>query len=130
MVIKPCNKICSKCAFNGSTKDTLYYELFDILKNGIIFPCHLYLKSKTGCEYLGAETLNEVRVCRGYVAFIKKYYLDKVENWRADNQYIWFQYLLNKIDDSELDEILSLEELIENHKGLRERIYLGNTITM
>lgn len=124
--ITVCSKICNECAFNGSTKDTLYAEAFNIINKGIVFPCHKYLKSKTGNESYGVETLDEVKVCRGYVAFIKKYYLHKVENWRADIQYIWFQNLLNKIDDLELDEILNLDELIENHIGLRDKIYLGN----
>ncbi len=63
-----CNKICKECAFNGSTKDTLYAEFYTIMKQGILFPCHLYLKSQTGNESYGTETLKEVKVCRGYVA--------------------------------------------------------------
>lgn len=118
--ITVCNKVCSTCAFNGSTKDTLYAEAFNIIDKGILFPCHMYLKSKTGCEYLGTETLDEVQVCRGYVAFQLKYH------WlqRTDNMH-WF-HLFNEIEIEELDEILSLEELINNNIGLRERIYLGN----
>lgn len=126
MKIKPCNKICDECAFNGSTKDTLYAETFDIINNGIVFPCHMYLKSKTGYEHLGSETLDEIQVCRGYVAFMKKYNQDVIETLTAEKQHIWFQDLFNEIDDDELDEILSLNKLIENHKGLKERIYLGN----
>ena len=126
MKIKPCNKICDECAFNGSTKDTLYAETFDIINNGIVFPCHMYLKSKTGYEHLGSETLDEKQVCRGYVAFMKKYNQDVIETLTAEKQHIWFQDLFNEIDDDELHEILSLNKLIENHKGLKERIYLGN----
>lgn len=120
MKITTCKKICNECAFNGSTKDTLYAESFDIIDKGILFPCHIYLKSKTGCEYLGTETLTEIQVCKGYVAYQLKYGSKSLRNIP-----IW-SYLFSLIENTELDEILSLEELINNNIGLKERIYLGN----
>lgn len=118
--ITVCNKMCNECAFNGSTKDTLYAEAFDIINKGIIFPCHKYLKSKTGNESYGVETLDEVKVCRGYVAFQMKYY------WLQRKDSLIWNKLMNEIRLDELDEILSFNQLKEIHKGLRENIYLGN----
>lgn len=124
--ISICSKICNACAFNGSTKDTLYAEFYTIVKQGVLFPCHKYLKSQTGNESYGTETLKEVKVCRGYVAFIKKYnlisniasnYPSKVKYWKP---------LLEEIQDEELTNILSLDQLKNNHKALREGVYLGN----
>ena len=120
MKITTCDKICNECAFNGNSKDTLYAEVFDIIDKKAIFPCHKYLKSKTGYEHLGTETLDEVKVCRGYVAFIMKYYWLQTTHLRH-----WFD-LFNEIKIEELEEILDIDELIKNHKGMRERIYLGN----
>ena len=121
-----CNKICKECAFNGSTKDTLYAEFYTIMKQGILFPCHLYLKSQTGNESYGTETLKEVKVCRGYVAFVKKYGLIAGIASNYPSLVPLWKELLDDIQDEELDTILSLEQLKEKHKGLRENIYLGN----
>ena len=33
---------------------------------------------------------------------------------------------MNEIRLEELEDILSLDELIENHNGLKNKIYLGN----
>lgn len=120
MKITSCKKICSTCALNGNSKDTLYAETYEIINQGKIFPCHEYLKSKTGCEYFGTESLQEIKVCRGYVAYMK---LNRPE--LAMFTTIW-EYLFNKIDVSELEDILSMKELEQNHKGLRDKIYLGN----
>ncbi len=120
MEISTCNKTCRECAFNGSAKDSLYAETYNIIKKGIIFPCHMYLKSKSGDMSYGTEDLEEVKVCRGYVAFMKKYHDDiaiKQPHWA---------YLFQDIDDSELKDIISMKKLLENHKHLREGIYLGN----
>jgi hypothetical protein len=124
-----CNKICKECAFNGSTKDTLYAEFYTIMKQGILFPCHLYLKSQTGNESYGTETLKEVKVCRGYVAFAKKYNLISAIASNYPSQVKYWIPLLKDIKIEELRDILSLEELIENHKGLNRGVYLGNSIT-
>lgn len=118
--ITVCSNICNECAFNGSTKDTLYAEAFNIINKGIIFPCHKYLKSKTGNESYGTETLDEVKVCRGYVAFQVKYY------WLQRKDSTIWNKLMNEIRLEELEDILSLDELIENHNGLKNKIYLGN----
>lgn len=124
--ISVCSKICNECGFTGATKDTLYADFYDILKRGVVFPCHKYLKSQTGSESYGVEKLTTVRVCRGYVAFVKKY---GVINAIASNYPslvpIWKE-LLDDIQDEELDTILSLEQLKDHHKGLREDIYLNN----
>jgi len=127
--IKPCSKACVECGFTkDGTTDTLYAESFSIIDTGVIFPCHMYLKSKTGNESYGAETLDEIQVCRGFVAFIKKNLMHVVEYWRADVQYIWFNYLLNEIDDSEFENIRTFEELLDSHKALRSNTFLGNKI--
>ena len=124
--ISVCSKICNECGFNGSTSDTLYAEFYNIVKQGVLFPCHMYLKSKTGNESYGTETLKEVKVCRGYVGFVKKWGLisDIASNYPHVVPY--WQPLLNEIRDDELDQILSIDQLKEKHKGLRENIYLGN----
>lgn len=124
--ITVCNKVCSTCGFNGSTRDTLYADFCDILKRGAVFPCHKYLHSQTGSESYGVEKLTTVKVCRGYVAFVKKY---GVINMIASNYPslvpVWKE-LLKEIRDDELDQILSFSQLKKIHKGLRENIYLGN----
>ena len=118
--ISVCSKICNECGFNGSTSDTLYAEFYNIVKQGVLFPCHMYLKSQTGCEFLGTETLNTIKVCRGYVAFMKKYHTHQIRHNK-----VW-DYLINQIEPEELDAILSLEDLKANHVHLRDGIYLGN----
>ena len=124
--IEVCKKICNACGFTGSTSDTLYADFYDILKRGVVFPCHKYLYSQTGSESYGVEKLTTVKVCRGYVAFVKKY---GVINAIASNYPslvpVWKE-LLDDIQDEELDSILSLEQLKDHHKGLREDIYLNN----
>ena len=124
--ISVCSKICPECGFNGSTTDTLYAEFYNIVKQGTLFPCHMYLKAHTGNESYGTETLKEIKVCRGYVAFVKKYGL--ISGIASNYPFMvrYWQPLLNKIRDDELDDILSLDQLKEIHKGLRENIYLGN----
>lgn len=118
--ITVCEKICCECAFNGSSKDVLYAETKRVIKDKQIFPCHMYLKSKTGCEFLGTETLSTIKVCRGYVAFMKKFH----EKELKDN-YVW-EFLLNKIEPEELNSILNLNDLVANNCHLREGVYLGN----
>ena len=124
--IEVCKKICNTCGFTGSTSDTLYAVFYDILKKGVLFPCHNYLYSQTGSESYGVEKLTTVKVCRGYVAFVKKY---GVINAIASNYPslvpVWKE-LLDDIKDEELDTILSLEQLKDHHRGLREGIYLNN----
>lgn len=124
MKIEPCKQICKECAFNGNTKDTLYAEAYKMLNTGTIFPCHMYLKAHTGSESYGVEKLKDIQVCRGYVAFVKKHKF--YEQYQPAIRKLWDNFLLDKIDDSELDDILSLHELEQNHKGLRDYIYLGN----
>ena len=124
--IEVCKKICNECGFTGATSDTLYADFYNILKRGVLFPCHKYLHSQTGSESYGVEKLTTVKVCRGYVAFVKKY---GVINMIASNYPslvpVWKE-LLDDIQDEELDTILSLEQLKDHHKGLREDIYLNN----
>lgn len=121
-----CSKICRECAFNGSTKDTLYTEFYSMLKQGILFPCHMYLKSKTGNESYGTETLKDVKVCRGYVAFVKKYNLISAIASNYPSRVKYWKPLLEEIQDKELDDILSLDQLVKNNIALREGVYLGN----
>ena len=124
--ISVCSKICNECGFTGATSDTLYAEFYDIVVQGALFPCHKYLKSQTGNESYGTETLKEIKVCRGYVAFVKKCGIVAgiVSNYPSAVPY--WQPLLKEIRDDELDQILSFSQLKKIHKGLRENIYLGN----
>jgi len=129
MRISPCKQVCSECGFvKSGTKDTLYAEAFDMIQTGTVFPCHMYLRAHTGSESYGTETLKDIQVCRGYVAHVAKYYPEILESYRADIQYIWFQYLLPHLDSSDFEELYTPEELIQAHKGLREHIQLGNQI--
>lgn len=124
--ISVCSKICNECGFNGSTTDTLYAEFYNIVKQGTLFPCHKYLKSQTGNESYGTETLKEIKVCRGYVAFVKKFGIIAGIARNYPTQVKYWQPLLKEIRDDELDQILSFSQLKNIHKGLRENIYLGN----
>ena len=124
--ISVCSKICNECGFTGSTTDTLYAEFYNIVKQGTLFPCHMYLKAHTGNESYGTETLKEVKVCRGYVAFVKKYGLISGIARNYPTQVKYWQPLLKEIRDDELNDILSLDQLKSIHKGLREGIYIGN----
>ena len=124
--ITVCNKVCSTCGFTkDGTSNTLYADFYDIVKEGKIFPCHMYLKSKTGFENLGTETLDEIKVCRGYVAFIKKY-PEFMNDWSPQIRFVWESSLLSKIEPNELDNIQSLAELVKTHKGLRLGLRLDN----
>ena len=126
--IEVCKKICNECGFTGSTSDTLYADFYNILKRGIVFPCHKYLHSQTGSESYGVEKLHTVKVCRGYVAFVKKYnVISAIASNYPSLVPIWKE-LLDDIRDEELDTILSLDQLKEKHKGLRENIYLNNGV--
>lgn len=121
-VIKTCNKICGECGFTkDGTTDTLYNEAFDIIKDAIVFPCHLYLKSKTGSENQGTETLNEIHVCRGYVAFMFKNNKDILINQRGLKHSLWVD-LIGEILHDDLSNICTHEELYARHIGLREKI--------
>ena len=124
--IEVCKKICNKCSFNGSTSDTLYADFYDILKRGVVFPCHKYLHSQTGSESYGVEKLTTVKVCRGYVAFVKKYNMISAIASNYPSLVPVWKELLDDIQDEELNTILSLEQLKGHHKGLREDIHLNN----
>lgn len=119
--IKPCNKICKECGFiKGGATDTLYYETHAMMNKGILFPCHMELKAVSGNESYGVEQMDEVRVCRGYVAFMKKereFYRKFIPFWGE---------LMDEIDDSELENIYTTQELIKNHQPLRDGVCLGN----
>lgn len=123
MNVKCCNKICNECGFLKGNQNTLYAEAVEMMMEHHIFPCHLYLKAHTGSENTGAETLKDVEVCRGYVAFTKFYlnpYLGLIsKGWDK---------LFSEIKDEEFDVIYSPKELYKNHIALREGIYLGNKI--
>lgn len=125
MKITCCEKVCNECAFNGNSENTLYAESYNIIDNFMVFPCHIYLKSKTGYEHLGTESLKEIKACRGYVAFMKKYHRKDLEKHEVERKEIWNK-LFNQIKENELNEILNIKELEVKHYGLRDRIYLGN----
>ena len=124
--IEVCKKICNECGFTGATSDTLYADFYDILKRGVLFPCHKYLQSQTGSENCGVEKLTTIKVCRGYVALVKKYNVISAIASKYPSLVPVWKELLDDIQDKELDTILSLEQLKEHHKGLREDIYLNN----
>ena len=117
-----CTKICEECGFSKEgTTDTLYAEVFDMFDTGTIFPCHMYLKSKTGNESYGSESLDTIPVCRGYVAytFLHRPAIQPLP-------YVW-NHLFSLLNHSDLANIYTPDELIQAHKGLRGRVYLGNS---
>ena len=121
-IIKTCNKICGECGFTkDGTTDTLYNEAFDIIENAIVFPCHMYLKSKTGSENQGTEMLDEIHVCRGYVAFMLKNCKDILIKQRGLKYSLWVD-LVGEILHDDLSNICTPEELYARHIGLREKI--------
>lgn len=124
ITITTCEKICCECGFNGSTEDTLYADIVDIAKQGVVFPCHMYLKSKTGSENQGTETLKKIKVCRGYVAWFKKFNLIAGLASNYPSRVKLWQELTDQIKDEELEPILDMEELRKIHKGIRDNIYL------
>lgn len=121
--ITVCSKACNECGFTkDGTTDTLCNEAFDIIKNAIIFPCHMYLKSKTGSENQGTETLDEVKVCRGYVAYmVKNYPFTILASQIGQKEQIWIE-LASQILEDELDNICTPKELNQRHIGLRNKI--------
>jgi hypothetical protein len=129
MKVAPCTAICNECGFSKKgTVNTLYAEAFDIIQTGKIFPCHLYLKQQTGSESYGTELLNEIKVCRGYVAFMKKHHQDTINSWDEKLQQFWQENLLSCITEKDMQDIYTPEELIQAHKGLAEYIKLNNPI--
>lgn len=121
MKIVTCSKVCKECGFvKGGTKDTLYKDIDHIIEEGIVFPCHMYLRDNTGSENTGTETLQEIQVCRGYVAYMRK---NKPEVLAKHP--IWLQ-LFNEITSEDIDRLLTYEELEANHKDLRDGVYLNN----
>ena len=120
--ITTCSKACVECGFTkDGTTDTLYAEMYDIAENAIVFPCHMFLKKHTGSENTGVETLKEIQVCRGYVAFMLKNKIDVIYQLTGIPAVIW-EGLLDSIEPEELDNICSLEELEARHIGLRNKI--------
>lgn len=119
--IKPCNKICKECGFiKGGATDTLYAETAEMVHQGILFPCHMELKAISGDESYGVEQMDDVRVCRGYVAFMRLNYPDL-----ANLSVVW-KDMMNEITNEELAITYTTNGLIANHKPLREGIRLGN----
>ena len=124
MNVKCCSKICNSCGFlKGGIQNTLYAEAVEMMIEHHIFPCHLYLKAHTGSESYGTETLKDVEVCRGYVAFTK-FYLNPYLGLFSK---AWDK-LFEEIKPEEIDLIYNPKELYQNHKALREGTYLGNKI--
>jgi len=114
MKISICKKTCNKCGFSRKgTKNTLYKEILHYISQGKVFPCHLELKKVTGSENSGVSKLKEVKICRGYVGFIKK----NLDNTTFNP--ILVEYLsdfMDQINDEELEDIYSKEELYEAHQ--------------
>jgi hypothetical protein len=119
--IKCCSKACIECGFTkDGTTNTLYADIHEIIKDIKVFPCHMYLKSKTGSENTGVEKLESIQVCRGYVSFMKINYPEIGLFSQAWNK------LFDEIEPSELNNIRSIQELYSSHSGLRENKYLNN----
>lgn len=130
MKIEVCSKICKECGFLQGNQNTLYAELYEILQQGKVFPCHMYLKSKTGSENTGSETLDTVKVCRGYVTFVAKHGKHLVTKYEPEIQNIWINTLIPKITKDDLGLVYDMYELINNHKGLSFNTYLNNKINI
>jgi len=108
--ISICKKMCIECGFAPKSIDnTLYQETLEYLLKGIIFPCHMELKKVTGSENQGVEKLKEIKVCRGYVIFAKKY---RPELYVLNNTWKW---LFDQINDTEFDDIVTMTELFQKH---------------
>ena len=118
-----CSKICRECGFSKiGTQNTLYAEAIEVINQGILFPCHMYLRSQTGDESRGTELLSEVKVCRGYVAYMSLYapkYITAPAHW---------QHLIAELTYDDLKVILRPDDLYDSHIGLREGIFLNNPI--
>lgn len=124
-MIEVCKQPCSECGFTkDGTRNTLYAEAISMIANGTVFPCHMYLKSITGSENEGVEKLTHVKVCKGYVAFIKKNFPGIIETYRETHQYVWNQDLLPQITDKDMENILTVDELIERHQALKSMTFL------
>ena len=70
----------------------------------------------------GTETLNEIHVCRGYVAFMAKNYAFTVSSSEIGAKRKIWDKLFSEIEPSELDNICSLDELENRHIGLRDKV--------
>ena len=121
MKVTLCEKACKTCGFpKDGTKDTLYADIFDLMSDGAVFPCHEYLESKTGSENTGTETLDEVKVCRGYITFLKK----EFPMLGHGNM----KHLFDQIGQFEMDNCRTKQELFHTQKNIRNNIRLNNKI--
>jgi hypothetical protein len=112
--ISPCKEVCSTCGFlNDSQVGVLKEELglTTIIKEGIIFPCHLQLKAVTEFENLGtevyAEEVDVFRVCRGLVesSFKSNLHRDKPE---------WVDLYL-QLEGAMNPKVMNIEETLKYH---------------
>ena len=121
--ISLCPHICNECGFTkDGTENTLYAEAIDVINRGVLFPCHMYLRSQTGDESRGTELLDEVKVCRGYVAYMSLY-----APYPVMLRGPWAQ-LIDQITPEDIKNIYTPSELHFHHKGLREGVFLNNPI--
>ncbi len=116
--IEPCQEVCHECGFLNDSQHGVLKEdlgLLDIIKDGILFPCHLQLKAVTGSENEGVEQYveetNTFKVCRGYV---ESMYISENGAEFADNP-IW-KKLFNDVKGNINPKVMTISETIDYHK--------------
>lgn len=116
--IKPCDEVCSECGFlNDSVPGVLQEELglAEIVRDGVIFPCHLQLKAVTGSENTGVEEYaahkDKFKVCRGYV---ESMYISGMHK----NNPIW-KNLFAMLDGKINTKTMNILQTIQYHKKKR-----------
>jgi hypothetical protein len=112
MKIIPCEKRCSECGFSkNAIKGTLQKEIIDCVNTQTIFPCHMELRKVTGSVNEGvelyAESQDVFRVCRGYIASMRKS--------GVQPRYELLRELFEEVSTDNEDEIMSLEEAYKYH---------------
>lgn len=113
MDIEPCSKVCSECGFlPGSPVGILQPEIREYIAKGILFPCHMKLRSVTGSDNQGVELYMTVqptvKVCRGYIiAMIKSGIPPQNQAWAK----------LYHAVGSDIDpRVMDIQETLKYHK--------------
>lgn len=110
-----CSTMCNECGFlRDGIQNTLQPNVFDVINNRILFPCHLQLKAHTGFENLGTEIYieesDQIKICRGYV---ESMYISGI----APANEVWVK-LYKQLEDEGLDpRTMYIDEAIKYHEG-------------